>query len=74
MNDLMKSDLKMSSLNIRTTYRIQDFKIGGALKKIIFLTKYPKMFAPPSTRPNFFKVPPPNLKSWNPPLKIDIAN
>ena len=34
-------------------------------KIVIFHTKYPKIFTPPSARRNFFKcAPPPNLKSW----------
>ena len=33
-------------------------------KIVIFHTKYPKNFAPPSARRNFFKPPPP----WDPPL------
>ena len=33
-------------------------------KIVIFHTKYPKLFAPPSARRNFFKCAPPNLKSW----------
>jgi hypothetical protein len=33
-------------------------------KIVIFHTKYPKIFAPPSARCIFFKCAPPNLKSW----------
>ena len=34
-------------------------------KMVIFHTKYPKIFAPPSARRNFLKcAPPPNLKFW----------
>ena len=33
-------------------------------KIMIFHTKYPKNFAPPFARHNFFKCTPPNLKSW----------
>ena len=33
-------------------------------KILIFHTKYPKKFAPPSTRRNFYNCTPPNLKSW----------
>ena len=40
-------------------------------KIVIFHTKYPKMFAPPSARRNFFKCPlPPNLKFWIRPCTI----
>jgi hypothetical protein len=33
-------------------------------KIVIFHTKYPNIFMPPSARCNFFKCTPPNLKSW----------
>ena len=43
-------------------------KIGNNMifwrKIVIFHTKYPKIFAPPSARRNFFKCAPHNLKSW----------
>ena len=34
------------------------------VKSWFFTRNTPKMFAPPSVRRNFFKCPPPSLKSW----------
>ena len=43
------------------------------LRKImIFHTRYPKFFAPPSARCNFFKRAPPNLKSWIHPCWVPL--
>ena len=55
------------------------FKIGKNKicwrKIVIFHTKYPKKFAPPSARRNLFKCAPPNLKSWIRPCKdVHIPN
>jgi hypothetical protein len=41
-------------------------------KIVIFHTKYPKFFAPPSVRRNFFKYATPNLKSWIRPCIIKL--
>ena len=50
------------------TRRVPPPKIGKKYdfvrKIVIFHTKYPKIFAPRSARPDYFKHPPPNLKSW----------
>ena len=40
-------------------------------KIVIFHTKYPKIFAPPSARRNFFKCAPP--PTWNPGSTPDVV-
>ena len=42
------------------------------VKSWFFYSKYPKIFAPPSARRNFFKCAPPNLKSWILPVVCSV--
>jgi hypothetical protein len=40
------------------------------VKSWFFTRNTPKIFAPPSTRRNFFKCAPPNFKSWIRPWNV----